>query len=70
MSVRNELCSDVAAALIGMSGKINARDLREVLALFRSTLSTLSADERRRRQARFFPGRVPATVAGTTRSMN
>ena len=70
MSVRDELSSDVAAALIGMRGEISARDLSEVLALFRSTLSTLSADERRRRQARFFHERAPAPVAGTTRSMN
>jgi hypothetical protein len=69
MSVRDELSSDVAAALIGMSGQISANSLRDVLALFRSTLSTLSADERRRRRARLFPERSPNQIAGTARGM-
>ncbi|HEY9282214.1 MAG TPA: hypothetical protein VIP46_02060 [Pyrinomonadaceae bacterium] len=70
MSVRDELSSDVAAALIGMSGQISAGDLREVLALFRSTLGTLTDDERRRRQTKLFPERSPDRITGTAQGMN
>lgn len=70
MSVRDELSSDVAAALIGMGGQISAGDLGEVLTLFRSTPSTLSGDERGRRQTKFFPVRSPDRITTPARGVN
>jgi hypothetical protein len=64
MSVRDELSSDVATALLEMKGTLNARDLKDVLIMFRSTLRTLSAEENRRRRARLLPERPPEPKTG------
>lgn len=52
MSVGDELSSDVAAALLEMEGPVDARDLKDVLVLLRSTLGALSTEEKLRRRAR------------------
>ena len=51
MSVRDELSSEVAIALLEETGAKNTGDLKDVLVLFRSTISALTAEEvpRRRR---------------------
>jgi hypothetical protein len=61
MSVRDELSSEVAVALLEMDGAVNARDLKGVLALFRTTLHELSSKERERRRARFAFELTPPT---------
>lgn len=58
MSVSDELSSEVAVALLEMEGNVNARDLKDVLTLFRSTLGALSSEERKRRRMRLTHGRT------------
>ncbi len=57
MSVRDELSSDVAAALLTTTGAENARQMQDLLTLFRSTLRALSSEEDARRRARFLTER-------------
>ena len=52
MSVGDELSGEVAVALLELDGAVNARDLQDVLTLFRATLRELSSAERERRRAR------------------
>lgn len=66
MSVGNELSSEVAVTLLEMDGAVKARDLKDVLFLFRSTLSALSSDERKRRRTKLTTPRTP----GLTHSAN
>ena len=66
MSVSDELSSEVAVALLEIEGAVNARDLKDVLALFRSTLNVLSSEERKRRRTRLTMVRPP----GLTQSAN
>lgn len=67
MSVRDELSSEVAVALLEMDGAVNARDLKDVLALFRMTLRTLSSNERERRRTRLTQERTPDLTQGANR---
>ena len=66
MSVSDELSSEVAVALLEMDGAVNASDLKDVLALLRSTLGELSSEERKRRRTRLTTVRIP----GLTQSAN
>ena len=70
MSVGNELSSEVAVTLLEMEGAVNPRDVKEVLALLRSTLRELSSEERVRRRTRLTLGRPPGPVLGATRGAN
>ena len=70
MSVRDELSSEVAVALLEMDGAVNLRDMEEVLALLRSTLRTLSSEERGRRRERLTLGRTPGITLCATRGAN
>ena len=70
MSVRDELSSEVAVALLEMDGAVKARDLKEVLAMLRSTLSALSTQERERRRARLILARAPGLTLNATGGAN
>lgn len=67
MSVGNELSSEVAVTLLEMEGAVNPRDVKEVLALLRSTLRELSSEERGRRRTRLTLGRPPGPALGANR---
>lgn len=70
MSVRDELSSEVAVALLEMDGAVNARDLKDVLALFRATLRVLSSEEKGRRRARLVGERTPGLTPSANRVAN
>lgn len=70
MSVRDELSSEVAVALLEMDGAVNARDLKDVLALFRATLRTLSSEDRGQRRARLIVERTPDLTPSANRVAN
>lgn len=70
MSVSDELSSEVAVALLEMEGTVKARDLEDVLALLRSTLSALSSDERARRRTRLTLGRTPGLTQNAKQAAN
>ena len=67
MSVRDELSSEVAVALLEMDGAVHARDLKDVLALFRTSLRTLYSEERARRRARLTLERTPTITPSANR---
>lgn len=70
MSVRDELSSEVAAALLETDGAVNARDLKDVLALFRTTLRALSSEEKGRRRARLIVERTHGLNPSANRVAN
>lgn len=70
MSVKDELSSEVAVALLEMDGAVNARDLKDVLALFRTTLRALSSEAKGRRRARLIVERTPDLTPSANRVAN
>lgn len=70
MSVSNELSSEVAVILLEMEGAVNPHDVEEVLAMLRSTLRTLSAEERGRRRARLTLRHTSGVTLSATQSAN
>lgn len=70
MSVTAELSSDVAVALPEMGGAADARDLKDVLMVFSSTIRSLSREESRRRRDRFPPRHPPDFFQCASRGAN
>lgn len=70
MSVGNELSSEVAVTLLEMEGAVKPHDLEDVLALLRSTLRELSAEERGRRRSKLTLGRPPTLAKSAIRGAN
>lgn len=75
MSVRDELSCEVAIALLEETGAKNTGakntgDLKDVLVLFRSTLSALTAEEVHRRRAKLLGERQSDVFRNISRPAN